>query len=613
MGCRSPLIIFQLLLPALALPALAQDQQPQLPDQTGSYYRRIISDVESRLGRFEYRPFRQRGSIGQVDPGWTQLGFVPFVRAWGRAIYPNSLPMPEEMGAEAAVFAAPGEIEPVSFCLRSLESEVSGLRLTPGALVNLTAESYIPPDSVEIGVVEYFPVRWGKGSSSRLWRWHPVRIWPAGRFPGNRFCVREPPGTFRVPPATTVQFWIRVHTPEDIQPGEYTGSVLVEHWGGTYRLPLTFTVLPVALRRRGLPPFGVFVPGPLDRYACQDLAAHGISSVARWYNPVQLPLRFGEAGVEPDFRLEDIFMRNLGEAGIDGPQIVYASGAGRSPFDSSLAAAVMGRPETELASGALIYAQAVQLIDKHASSAGWPRLVWGLLDRASDWGDVRGRITSRARALNRVMGYRANMVSPLLSANDDEVVEDLDGLMSVWLVSDDVRPDEAMRRSAVWGYTALTQRDSAGAARMKLGFGAWRAQRDGMFVWAYNWSGGGHNWNDFDSSRMDWMLSYRNLDDSFLPTPAWEGVREGIEDRRYLRTLHQLINSAPSGSAAAIDALQFLETVRQPAFDLAVLPAFIPEAAPQSSDSSPAGLIRRALAGYIISLAAQQQPFDSGR
>jgi hypothetical protein len=175
------------------------------------------------------------------------------------------------------------------------------------------------------------------------------------------------------------------------------------------------------------------------------------------------------------------------------------------------------------------------------------------------------------------------------------------------MVSDEVEVSETMRRAAVWGYTALTQRDSAGAARLRMGLGPWRDHRDGIFVWAYNWSGGGHSWNDFDSSRMDWMLSYRNLDDTFLPTPAWEGIREGIEDRRYLRTLNRMINAAPAGSTPALEALRFLETIRQQDYDWSNVGALVPPGAPPTSDNSDAGTIRRAIAAYMIQLSTEGQ------
>ncbi len=607
--------VYTVLLAGILMAAPLTAQEPEAvytqDSRSVSFYRQMMSGVQAKLSLFEYKPYREREQMSAPAARWAELGYVPFVRHWGAQVYPVSVPAGHEIDAVATAFAAPGELEPVAFCIRTLGRELSGLRLSAGALVSLTSDSFIPPDSVELGIVEYFPVRWGKGSFSRQWRWHPSRIWPLTKFPGNRFCEREPTGTLKVPPNTTIRFWVRIHTPADIAPGAYTGSVLLEHWGGTYRLPISFTVLPAVLSGRDLPPFGVFIPGPLDSYACADLAAHGIRSVARWYDPRQLPLRYLEGSLRPDFRLEDLFMRTLAEAGIDGPQIIFAAGAGEAKFDSSLAAAT--GDTTGEGAGDLLYARSVQAINQHAAGRGWPAIVWGILDRALDWNESSAWFRGRSRALDRVMGYRANLASPLLGGRDEAIVEDLAELVNVWLVADDVRPDESMRRGAVWGYTALTQRDSAGAAREKIGFGPWRAHRDGMFVWAYNWSGGGHAWNDFDSPRMDWMLSYRTLDDTFLPTPAWEGVREGIEDRRYIRTLDRLINSATAGSAAAGEALRFLRTIRTPGFNLADVDSLAPEGSPPSGDMSPAGRLRRALAGYIIALAAEQPAGAPGR
>ena len=280
MRCFSYISAMLALIALAVFPAAAQDAELAYTKdaQSVAFYRQMMTSVQSGLNLFEYRPHRESDKMPELDSRWVKQGFVPFVRHWGTAVYPVSVPAAQEIDAPAVAFAAAGELEPLSFCVRTLASEVSGLRITAGALVSLTTDSFIPPDSLEIGIVEYFPVRWGKGSSSREWRWHPTRIWPLAKFPGNRFCEREPVGTLKLPPNTTVRFWISVHTPVDIAPGQYSGSVLVEHWGASYRLPVSFTVLPTILSNEGLPPFGAFIPGPLDRYACGDLADHGIRS-----------------------------------------------------------------------------------------------------------------------------------------------------------------------------------------------------------------------------------------------------------------------------------------------------------------------------------------------
>ncbi|MEA1996509.1 MAG: hypothetical protein U9N45_02680, partial [Gemmatimonadota bacterium] len=134
--------------------------------------------------------------------------------------------------------------------------------------------------------------------------------------------------------------------------------------------------------------------------------------------------------------------------------------------------------------------------------------------------------------------------------------------------------------------------------------GPWLEGRDGVFIWAYNWPGGGHAWNDFDSPVMDWMLSYRDLDDRYIPTPAWEGVREGIEDRCYILTLERLISTFPAHYVPAQEArwmLARLPYILEAGHRELHLERF-PAESPPSTDTSPMGAARRLIAGHIIRL-----------
>ncbi|HLA38839.1 MAG TPA: hypothetical protein VJ417_02530, partial [Candidatus Glassbacteria bacterium] len=466
----------------------------------------------------------------------------PFVCDWGEAVYPNSVPAVDRRGAEIRSFAAVGETEPVAFGLRTLDAPVAGLRITPGELVNLDSAGVIPADSLHTAVVEYGRVRWGEGSAARRWRWHPLRVWPLEKYPGSRFCEPEPEGTLQVAANTAQVFWLEIHLPRDAVPGNYAGSVLVQSWRGSCSVQIYFAVLPLKLEKSGLPPFGVYIPGPLDSFACQDLAGHGLNSTARWYDSTQLTPHPAAGQTAFDFGLEDLFMKRLSASGITGPQLFYAATQQASLLENSLRT-----PEDSLSPQAevLAYAQAAQVILEHSRKNGWPRQVWGIVDRLRPGSLDLDLFVERAAALRKVMGPRFNLVSPLITDRDRKLVERIEPFVSAWLIGAAVEPDQLMQRSAIWAYTALTQRDAGATARARVGFSPWSRGLDGVFVWAYNWPGGGHPWNDFDSERMDWMLSYRYLDDSYVPTPAWEGIAEGIEDRRWLITLEKAINTLP--------------------------------------------------------------------
>jgi len=579
-----------------------------LSAQTGSnfvqrlFLERLSIEIDQLIRGFKHLPYKESNSLEPLDAQWRALGFIPFARAWGKSVYPNTIPAQEERGAPLESFATPGESEPVVFGLRALDAGISGLKVSVGGLVNIDTVGFIPPDSIKVGVVEYFRVRWGEGSHARAWRWHPTRIWPWRKYPGSPFCRPDGSGGLWVRPNSAQHFWLTVRTPADATPGNYSGSVFVESNRGYYRIPVYFTVLSVGLGSRGLPPHGVIIPAPQDLFACMDLTSHGINSVARWYNPANLPARSEKGEISFDFRLEDAFMARLADAGIHGPQIIFAGSPLSPVFDSTLALVAGVHPDS--AGFDILYVQAAQAILEHSRKQGWPRLLWGIFDRVESSGQELSVFQSRAKALRRVMGSGVRILSPLINKPDKSVLKELAPFVNVWLLGKEAEITEQIREKALWGYTAVTQRHSGAEARSRVGLVPWQKEMDSLIIWAYNWPGGGHAWNDFDSPRMDWMLSYRDIDDRYIPTPAWEGVREGIEDRRYILTLENLLDTYPGSSLAAEQARTFLASLRA----LVETPDELPEAitlpaeSPPSNDDTPSGLARKAIASHIIRL-----------
>jgi hypothetical protein len=579
-----------------------------LSAQTGTefvqhpFLARLSIEIDRQIRGFRHLPYEETNSLEPLDPQWRALGFIPFARAWGRSVYPNTIPAAEERGAPLESFAAPGESEPLVFGLRALESGISGLRVTAGGLVNIDTVGFIPPDSIQVGVVEHFRVRWGEGSGARAWRWHPTRIWPWGQFPGSPFCRADTSGLLWVRPNTAQHFWLTVRTPGDATPGNYSGSVFVESDQGYYRVPIHFTVLPVRLSARGLPPRGVIIPAPQDPFACRDLASHGINTVVRWYDPASLPAKVDKGEISFDFTLEDAFVARLAAAGIRGPQIIFAGSPASPVFDSTLALVAAVPPDSAWFD--IVYAQAVQVILEHSRKQGWPRLFWGIFDRAGRSEQDLSVFQSRAGALRKVMGSGVNLTSPLINRHDKGLLEELAPFVNLWLAGEDVEIDGQIGDKAVWGYVAVTQRHSGAEARSRVGFIPWRKKMEGLVIWAYNWPGGGHAWNDFDSPRMDWMLSYRDIDDRYRATPAWEGVREGIEDRRYILTLENLLAAYSATHPEAEQARDFLaglSSLIETEDELAAAIA-LPAESPTSNDNTPSGIARRAIAGHIIRL-----------
>ena len=562
----------------------------------------LESEIDRLLRTFREDPYQEKNPLQPLDSQWRKLGFIPFARAYGQNVYPNTVPSADERGVAVEAFAARGETEPLSFAVRALDQGISGLAINTSGLVCLDTVGYIPPDSIKLGVVEYFRVRWGSGSGAKAWRWHPVRIWPWNRYPGSRFSRPLGDGRLWVAPNTTQRFWLTVHTPLNVPAGSYTGSIFLDGDKSSYTIPLNFTVLPVELEGKKLIPHGVFVPGAQDQAAVRDLASHGIKAIAQRYDPVELPASADRSGIVFDFSLLDAFLGRLSSAGITGPYLFYAGSPVQTVFDSVIVRLSGVKPDSPEFLAA--YARAVQGIFEHTRRKYGDRLIWGIFDLEDRDRKCLPLYRSRAKALRTFMGQALPLVSPVLGKAGKVEKESYGPYADIWLQGGEQAAGERIEGAQVWTYAACTQLDSAAGSRYKAGFGPWVKGADGVLIWAYNWPGGGHAWNDFDSPRMDWMLSYRDMDDRYIPTPSWEGLREGIDDCRYILTLENLIESLPADNPERAEAAKIFPVLKS-FFDISEKQPgkvqFPPES-PPSTDNTPPGLARRLIAGHLIRL-----------
>jgi len=86
--------------------------------------------------------------------------------------------------------------------------------------------------------------------------------------------------------------------------------------------------------------------------------------------------------------------------------------------------------------------------------------------------------------------------------------------------------------------------------RRNYGLALWQAKYDGALIYAYQ-DMRGVAWSDFDGGYRDHFLVYPTSD-GYIPTLAWEGLREAIYDLRYLETLETAVaGSTPSAACEA--------------------------------------------------------------
>jgi hypothetical protein len=101
------------------------------------------------------------------------------------------------------------------------------------------------------------------------------------------------------------------------------------------------------------------------------------------------------------------------------------------------------------------------------------------------------------------------------------------------------------------------------ANRYINGFFLWRARITGIMNWIFDWPMGTNPFiDDFDSSK-DACIVYPPYcaGELFIPTLQWEGIREGIDDYKYLYTLDVMIKDAiASGKPDQIEQAKKIRT-----------------------------------------------------
>ncbi|MCE7902077.1 MAG: DUF4091 domain-containing protein [Gammaproteobacteria bacterium PRO9] len=88
--------------------------------------------------------------------------------------------------------------------------------------------------------------------------------------------------------------------------------------------------------------------------------------------------------------------------------------------------------------------------------------------------------------------------------------------------------------------------------RQSYGLSLWQANYDGALIYAYQ-DMRGVAWSDFDGQYRDHFLVYPTTT-GYIPTLAWEGLREAIYDVRYLETLQMAIERVGGYAGCATES-----------------------------------------------------------
>ncbi len=516
----------------------------------------------------------------------------------GAKILSDTPPPPGARSASIVIVACRGEYEPASIVLRAGDAEVLNLTLVAGDLIDGRAGRKISGENLDIRVVK----PWFQGASAwndiskslpgdfrqsmvpelllkddslvitdekaeqnfvKLWlrgEWqyrllNERRLAPAGQalpamgdFPVRDSRVLQP---FNVPARSGKQVWFTLFVPADAAAGDYSGEVQVRSAGvpvGT--IPVLLQVLPFDLLQPRMT-YSIYYRAQLDprrasigsefRNAAQmanelaDMRRHGIR------NPGVYQGYSDRKALEAVFKLRS-------EAGIDSGPLYY--------LGIQTTADSLGRPESRAEQNLRQIMPA--LIDLARRHGFGPVYVYGK-DEAKG-----AELTAQLRLWRIVHESGGKVFVAGYTGAHALVGNELDVL--VHYGQPDIREAERWHAGgkAILSY-ANPQAGPENPLLFRLNYGLvlWANNYDGAMLYAYQHCFGSC-WNDVDHPvYRDHNLTYPTVD-GVIPTIAWEGLREAVDDVRYVTTLEALISGGASHKSVQTEmARAYLQALKE--------------------------------------------------
>jgi|GEM_PF-1617930 len=473
-----------------------------------------------------------------------------FVNNYLERGYPTSLPKPGQKDGAIEIFAASGEYEPATFSVRAGDKAVKSVSAELAGDLKSESGAVIPKKQVEIRVVEI----WKRWLTSRKF------------IHTERFLLKQ--NRVDIPSHTTQRFWATVHVPAEAKAGTYKTNIVIRTGDAVLRnLPYRLEVLPFKLQPTDdmayfmyLPNWGI--PKKLHtqeylRKVFEDMKAHGMTTSTLYLFPWgnidgKRQFTFDAPGEHGQFAIRPA-LAALKESGLqqaDIPAIwVGADLVGPSDWKKVL---------------------------DEARKMNWPELLLYLQDEPGN----EERIANAKRLFKRWEDFKVQypeyQTIKTTTAMGTAGIKALGERYDIWIADAGTAGKDKLPRTAksmgkkLWTYDCSTAQIDAETSRYYYGYWSWIAGVKGCANWAYA------DWQN-TAGILDWDYIGKNLDkmelpycfvypspDGPVPSIAWEAIREGIDDRRYISTLTKLIEKAKAAGhqTSGKEAKEFLQKLR---------------------------------------------------
>jgi len=491
-------------------------------------------------------------------PSWAdqQAGYQVFHRAEPGDIRPNSTPSEDELATELTLRVAPGEFETLYFALQPLRSlpatsvRISSFANEAGTTASITAE---------LRTVRCWP---------QLTDWRSTTFHTIPE-------LLELRGATDLRQGRPQQYAVIIHVPEDQAAGTFTAAVEILTGGQrSQALRVHVEALPYRL---ATPPGIVWGLYPdtarWARFSESQIAAelaafreHGMNALML-YPMGSAQWTWQDGKLTADFTRFRTQLRLYKEAGLGGPMVMSIQGS--EGFVTRLTGFPREANETEFWGA---YRQLLDVIKRESEEQQWPAYALHSVDEPHSGPTLAEAV--RTLAVIKEAGFRTfntcygKAVREALDPYLDFRCYNNIGFLSMGTPEGTqlLRDETLASHDIFWWYGTgcytngnLIQDGNTLVNRFMGGVHFWKTGATGCWSWTFL-RPKSDAYDDFDGGDRregkDACIAYPSPDGKALvPTLQWEGLREGVDDYRYLYTLKSLIQQAqPSGQGRAVEA-----------------------------------------------------------
>lgn len=467
--------------------------------------------------------------------------YVIFSRAPSTPVFQETIPEDYAITDTLYAFASLGEYEPITFsvfALKDLENIFISVSDLEDENNNIISEDYM-----DLRTVGFTRRKIDEGLKTYI-------LYPH---------VLEKKNLNRIEQGTSKRYWLTLKVPENAVPGIYKGAIEFYPSNAERKsIPIHLRILPYRLLEADITRFmwsrsnkQQFKNGFTREKMYIDMREHGMTTSLFQADVLSRDQNLGEDDIHYMIeQIEDYWgeythvgFRDNPIGGINNNQIIYYWDNASNWFKFWPTSSTMDSQFTNAYS---------RIFLEEGIRKGWPNFLHYIVDEPGAHPETLDPTCHYLTLFKTTFPGLKSFITigggTKIGYNESSLLgPNLDVTCTNYFIKEII--DNAMKnQSELWIYNGGSKSNDPLKDRFFFGFYCWKTCAKGIGQWVYSWE---------DSFKIPFQNeNYCNeTEDGYLPTIAWEMVREGVDDLNYIYSLYSLIEFAKMEHPEAMDKI----------------------------------------------------------